>query len=231
MKTYLIGIVLVILLAGGAYYFGLSQRENSLIKDIDQVQKQVTTIPESENQTANPGWKEYSDNSMQFEYPPNIISVAKSGDKVSLKHSLSYTHNDFCDLKGDGTRLDKFTDFNVSLRVIAKNMKGTLDETQGWLAKDYFIDGNFKLSPGFVDYFEVGNLKGYRITSGAEGCGNYTYYFPISPSKTLVVVRAFIPELSDINANNKTYFNLPGVIIPDQERELFTKILSSVEFK
>ena len=231
MKTYLIGIVLVILLAGGAYYFGLSQKENGLIKDIEKAQDQVTTTPVSENQTNNPGWKKYTDNSLEFEYPNNIISVVKNGDKVSLSHSLSYKHNDFCDMKGSGTVLNRFTDFNVSLRVVEKGMKGALEETQGWLAKDYFANGAFKLSPGFVDSFKVGPLKGYQITSGVEGCGNYTYYFPLSSIKTLVVVRALVPELNSINADNKTYLNLPGVIIPDQESELFTKILSSLKVK
>jgi len=231
MKTYLVGIVLVILLAGGAYYFGLSQKENGLIKDIEKAQDQVTTTPVSENQTNNPGWKKYADNSIEFEYPDNIISVAKNGDKVSLSHSLSYKHNDFCDMKGSGTVLNRFTDFNVSLRLVEKGMEGALDETQGFLTKDYFANGTFKLSPDFVDSFNVGTLKGYQITSGVEGCGNYTYYFSLSSTKTLVVIRAFVPELNPINANNKTYLNLPGVIIPDQEIELFTKILSSLKVK
>ncbi|HRZ30438.1 MAG TPA: hypothetical protein P5274_02105 [Candidatus Paceibacterota bacterium] len=229
MKKYLIGVILLILVTGGAYYLVLSNKEDNNVQEPMVTQEQEVLAPISENQTNNSGWKKYSDNSIEFEYPDDIISVVKDGDKVNLSHSLSYRHNDFCDMKGTGTILDKFTDFNVSLRVVNKDMKGALDETHGWLDKDYFVNGTFKLSPGFVDSFRVGNLNGYQITSGAEGCGNYTYYFSLGSTKTLVVVRSFVPELSPININNKTYLNLPGVIIPDKEIELFTKILSSLE--
>ncbi|KKS89630.1 MAG: hypothetical protein UV64_C0003G0028 [Parcubacteria group bacterium GW2011_GWC1_43_11b] len=215
MKKYLIGVILLVLVAGGAYYWGLNKKENNINQESAVTQEQEVVIPVSENRVNNSGWKKYSDNSIEFEYPDNIISVMKSGDKVSLNHFLNYRHNDFCDMKGTGTVLEKFTDFNVSFRIISKDIKGALDETQEWLAKDYFANGTFKLSPGFVDSFMAG----------------YTYYFSISSTKTLVVVRTFVPELNSINADNKTYLNLPGVIIPDKERELFTKILSSLKVK
>ena len=231
MKKYLIGVILLVLVAGGAYYWGLNKKENNINQESAVTQEQEVVIPVSENRVNNSGWKKYSDNSIEFEYPDNIISLMKSGDKVSLNHFLNYRHNDFCDMKGTGTVLEKFTDFNVSFRIISKDIKGALDETQEWLAKDYFANGTFKLSPGFVDSFMAGTLKGHQITSGTEGCGNYTYYFSISSTKTLVVVRTFVPELNSINADNKTYLNLPGVIIPDKERELFTKILSSLKVK
>ncbi len=223
MQKYIIGIVLLVLIAGGAYYLGVNKKENNPVVPVLGTETQVVPQPD------NSGMKKYIDSSMEFEYPDNLISVTKNGDEVNLGHSIDYKHGDFCDMKGDGTVLDKFTDFNVSLRVVNKNIKETLDETQGFLAKDIFANGAFKLSPGRVDTFDVGSLKGHQITSGVEGCGAYTYYFSITSTKTLVVARSFVPELSPINADNKTYLGLAGVILPDQEVELFTKILTSLK--
>jgi hypothetical protein len=84
--------------------------------------------------------------------------------------------------------------------------------------------------PGFIDEFELGSLKGYRITSGAEGCGWYQYYFPLSSKNTLLVTRNFITEFKPIIKDHKKYLELPGIIPPDKEEKLFKQILSNIRF-
>ena len=86
-----------------------------------------------------------------------------------------------------------------------------------------------KLEPGFIDVINIGSLEGYRITQGVEGCGEYTYYFPITTEVTLVVVRYFITELNPITVDYEKFLNLPDVISPIKEEKLFNQILSTFQ--
>jgi len=173
-------------------------------------------------------WKIYHDNSFEFKYP-GILTLDQQDDKIVLNHFINYHHPNPCDFKGDALQLEKITDFNLSFKIFDKNLKDTIGISEGsdYIIKNFFQDKNLKTSPGFIDDFSIGTLKGYLITSGVEGCGRFAYYFPLSQNTTLVATRAFIPEFQPIIVDYQTYSNLPGIISPNQEEDFFNKILSS----
>ena len=172
---------------------------------------------ESINPTTANSWKVYSDSSLTFKYPP-ILSLIQNGGTVILDHSIAYKHYDFGDMKGTSLPLDRFTDFSLSFKVFNQNLKELVQSSAypGW---DYVSQNPFKL----------GSFSGYRVTEGVEGSGKDVYYFSISSNKTLVLERVLIPELTPIDGDYKTYLNLPGIILPNQAEDFFTKILLSLK--
>lgn len=172
-------------------------------------------------------WKVYNGSSFEFKYP-KILSLSQQEERILLNHSIKYQHANPCDFKGDAPQLDKLTDFNVSLRVFDKNLKDTVETNESSdIIKNFFKGDTVELSPGFIDKFNIGSLTGYQITIGVEGCGMYTYYFPLTQNKTLAVTRSFISEFLPINADSQKYLSLPGIITPSQEEEFFNSILLS----
>jgi hypothetical protein len=174
-------------------------------------------------------WKE----ELGFEvvYPEDIITLSREGKKVVMTHSIPFEHPDPCDFRGDAPPLKELTDFKVSIEVVNKNLRDTVIANESnYLVSNFLLDNKLKITPNFIDEISIGLLKGYRITSGVEGCGQYTYYFPLSPQNTLVVVRSFITELQPIVADYEKYLELPGIIPPSEEEKLFYQILSTFSF-
>ncbi len=215
----------VVVLIGVAGYFVLVKRLATL--PTSQLQPTLSSVS-----TTNPNWKKYSGTLFEFEYP-NLVSLKQESEGVSLGHFIAYKHVNLCDFKGDAPPLEKLSDFSVSLSVFNKNLRDTIQSNEGsnYIVDNFFENNTLKISQGFIDEFTVGSLKGFQITSGVEGCGHFTYYFPISSTKTLFVNRSFIPELSPISSDFKKYLNLSGIISPYQEKEFFVKIISSIKIK
>ncbi len=153
-----------------------------------------------------------------FQYP-SLISMVQDGESITLSHSVSYKHPDPCDFKGDAPSLDKLSDLKVSFKVVNQNLKDFVQSSTypGW---DYVSKNPFK----------SGSVSGFKVSSGIEGCGEYIYYLTISPTKTLVIHRGYIAEFNSINGNYQKYLSLPGIVTPNQEEEIFTKIISSLNF-
>ena len=215
----LVGIIIV--LAGAVGYFALFKPTT----------EPTTQTPPPSSLVNNPGWEKYSDASLEFEYP-SLISVKQEGETIILSHSIAYKHPASCDFKGDAPPSEIFSDFYVSLAVSDKSLKDTVRSNEGPGINNFFENDTLKLSgDGYIDKSNAGSLNGFKITSGVEGCGRYTYYFPISSTKSLFVYRSFISEFDSIHSNYQTYLNLPGIISPNQEKEFFVKILSSLKVK
>jgi len=196
-----------------------------------------TPIPAPTQQTQQPvvsqesGTKTYKDDSgFSFDYPSSL-SVNKVGDKVVAMHTVPFQHSPPCDFVGNGKELTELTDFNVSLEVYKKSLKETVTETQDEnFVHDNMVGDTMKVSEGFIDAYTAGSLKGYKLTLGVEGCGQYVYYFPLkNDTETLVVVRAFVPELnSAISDEMRTKAEkLPGVILPKENENIFSDLLNS----
>jgi hypothetical protein len=195
---------------------------------VQLLQQQLSMLQGQAPVNNNGNLKTYLGNSFQFQYPSLLsASLTPQEESVFLTHSVAYRHPNPCDFRGDGQPLDKITDFNVSLKVFGTSLKDTMRANRGDLVEQFFQGSALQTSPGFIDQFDIGSLHGYRITSGAEGCGNFAYYFPLSTNKTLFVSRSFISEFKPINADYQKYLNVPGVIIPSQEENFFKTILSS----
>lgn len=238
----LIGIIVILVCAVGYFAFvkksitptDETQSTNNLPSQQNPLLS-TTQTPPSSAQTNNPGWEKYSGTSFVFEYP-SLISVKQEGETVTLNHSVAYKHPDPCDFKGDPrTPLkEMISDFGISLMVFNKNLKDSIQSNESdYVAKSFDENGALIASTettGFISKFSAGSLDGFEIVKGVEGCGVYTYYFPISFSKTLFVKRPFVSELTPVGTGQyQTYLNLPGIISPIKEKEFFVKILSSLK--
>ncbi len=159
----------------------------------------------------------YNSAGLQFEYP-TLLSMQQVSGKVVLEHSVPFKHMDPCDFKGDGTVLERLTDFNVSFQLFNQNLSSLLQSSA---------------SPGesyvYSNPFKTNSLSGYKIQVGVEGCGSLIYYFPTSINQTLVITRSLITELSDAIMDKQKYLSLPGVILPSQEEMIMNQILDSLK--
>lgn len=200
--------------------------------------KHKTKMPEVEPlETVTQGeiveWNIYKNEKQGYElrYPKGIIATSEAGPRITMTHAIPLEHQDPCDFKGDAPLLKTLTDFKVSLEVVNQSLRETIIANESdFLVSNFLVDDKLTIAPDFIDAVNIGQLTGYRITSGVEGCGEYTYYFPLGPGNVLVVKRSFITELKPIIVNYQEYLRLPGVISPDEEEKLFNRILSTFRF-
>jgi len=175
------------------------------------------------------GWKTYTNSEYGFEFRyPDALTISKEKDKITIIHSIPFVHTDPCDFKGGAPQLQKLTDFNVGVEVVDNDIINTIIKGQSeYFVLNYVKNNKIEIVKDFIDEVDIGGLKGYKITSGVEGCGEYTYYFIISPQKTLLLKRPFITEL--INEPQQ-YLKLSGIIKPEEEVKLFNQIISTFKF-
>ncbi|MFH0857759.1 MAG: hypothetical protein V1848_03365 [Candidatus Magasanikbacteria bacterium] len=171
----------------------------------------------SENHTQN--GEKYSGKDMEFVYP-NTLTLEEKKDEVILSHAVPFVHPDPCDFRGDGEDLQEIRDFHVSLELIENTMDDVIKQKQ-W---DTF---EMNVSPGYIDEYSVGNYQGYRVMNGIEGCGYFSYYFPLGEEKTLYLTRAYVTELLPITSEYEKHLALPNIFVPEREEAIFESILSS----
>jgi hypothetical protein len=187
-----------------------------------------TEQPAASNNVASTNTKTFSLNFLTFTYL-DILLEKEEGKTVYLNHSVATEpHPDYCDFQGNAPEKNSLTDFNANFTILDLDMKNSMKEKEG----EDFIKNSFKgdtitKSEGYVDPYEVGMLKGYRITKGIEGCGVYSYYFPLSSNQTLLINRIRIPELT-LSSSKDMYLAIPGVISPQKEEEIFKNIILSI---
>ncbi len=180
-------------------------------------------------ETLSPGWKVYKSDEPEFEIMyPERISVLEEEERIVLRHSIPFEHSDPCDLRGGELPLERLTDFEVSIQIVNQSLSETVMATQGAdFASSYLRGDELDTVLDFIAKVGIGSLKGYRVTLGVEGCGTYTYYFPLNVKSTLFVRRSFITEFTPIVADYQKYLSLPEIIPPAEEEELFNQILST----
>jgi len=178
-------------------------------------------------------WPTYSDpHGFSFTYPPTL-TISQDATSTTISHSLPFIHPNPCNFAGlTQENIPELIDFHVTFSLENHPLIDTIIDQHGvpWFMANHVIDSSLQISPGFIDPVTIGSLSGYKITQGVEGCGNYTYYFSLGTSRTLVVIREMIPQFSGAVADVDTYLALPGVIKPDQEDYLFARILSTFKF-
>jgi hypothetical protein len=165
---------------------------------------------------------------LSFSYPKEI-TVSDEKGSILLHHAIAHEHQDACDFKGEGVLLKELTDFHMTFEVSEVNLKGTLEKRNETFLVDQLQGNGLVIEKGFIDPVEVGAYKGFEVHSGVEGCGNITYYVPVSEKKTIVIQRALVPELAPISADAEKNKQLPGVIQPVQEEAWVQSILKSVK--
>jgi hypothetical protein len=228
----IIFVVMVLLLGLGIYLLIARERKTAAV--VSSIEKNNYVAPSAVSVNLNQNKdvaQTFKNNWLTFRYPATL-ALKDQGGIVGLTHSVAYPHPNFCELRGGAKQLDAIIDFNLSFTLIDKSLKNAVrDIIPSNIINDYFKSDSVNLTPGYIDELNTGVLKGYRITNGAEGCGEYAYFFPLSPDSTLRVTRAFVSEFQPINANAQTYLKVPGIIPPDEEKNIFQNILLSLRIQ
>lgn len=217
----IITIIAVLAIGGVVYFAPKKQVQAPVIVD--------TNVPVQNSPVTS---KVYTGNKFGFDFTyPVVLSLTEKQSEVVLNHSIPYKNNG-CDMKGDGTSYDKLSDFNMTIGLYDKSLVETVKMKASFLTDSNFSAGKLIVSPGFIDTYEIGSLKGYSIYTGAEGCGYTTYYFPISVSKTLVVKKDQVQEFSGavLSEIKEKVLAMPGVISPEKADQFFRDILLSIKF-
>ncbi len=169
----------------------------------------------------------FSGAGLSFTYPKELTAYQQN-DNVVLHHEIPYQNTGACDMEGDSVVYPMLTDFHVTMRIVNSPLVQTVKSISPYIPKENFNGAVLKVSPGFIDSFEAGAYKGFMIYEGAEGCGVITYYFPITPQKTLVVQRASIQALNPAVRQPekiREVLAVSGAIAPSLSDQIFTDIL------
>jgi hypothetical protein len=219
MKKLAFAIVVIALIGGGLWY----------VKHHRTVKVVSTTATYKNMETG-----------ISFVYP-KILTVTNTDDTndngtVTIHHEIPFTHNDYCNFKGDANGTDSatstsaLTDFNVTMHADNLNLVDTIHTESPYIPAANFVDDQVISSPGFIDAVTIGKLSGYVVTEGAEGCGQKIYFLSISGSKTLVVTDDIITVFTGaIDPSQATAaLAVPGVISNTEHDTILKSILQSV---
>ena len=168
---------------------------------------------------------------LSFQYPASLV-LAETATSVELSHKIQFKNDGECNMKGDTAVYDYLTDFRAGFRMFTGSMAQAVRQFSPYMPAENFDGENLKYSPGFIDAFAAGKLKGYAIYEGVEGCGHTIYYFPVDNGRILVVENAMVQQLSGIASSDleKQILAVPGAISRQRNAEIFNKILESVKF-
>ena len=175
------------------------------------------------------GQKTYDNELYKFTYP-NILALEEAGSRVTLKHSVPHEHGSPCDFKGDAPPLKEVVDFHAIFEVLDKNLDGAVGTKFAYIKNDIIENGQMKIGSGNVQVYAEGDLEGYLVAMGVEGCGLDTYFFPLNTNQTLVVERPYGPERTNLITNSQEFLSLPGILTVEEELRIFRKILGSFKF-
>ncbi len=174
-----------------------------------------------------------ADKNISFTYP-SVITATEKNSTITLHHEINYAHVDACDFKGDGTNLTPtFTDFHLTMKAYNMNIASTAATVSPYIPAENYSGNTLKVNPGFIDAYNNGIWNGYVIYEGAEGCGQVTYYLPLSSTRTLVLQQMIIGEFSSVASeeNKQKILAQPGVISPKQADQIFSDLIASMKAK
>jgi hypothetical protein len=178
-------------------------------------------------------WTIYSNNNFEIRYPKQLLNLKSIANGVLLSHAIPYKHSNPCDMSGESSILKDLIDFSMDIELYNMNFKQLLISQKNEDMCEYLLtDNSFKLEPGFIDEIGTNELKGYKVSSGCEGCGIYKYYFSLNKDTTLLITRPysiFNPLMAE--SEHKKYLSLPGIITKEEEEKLFRKILLTFRYK
>jgi hypothetical protein len=163
---------------------------------------------------------------ISFRYPADLVSLKEREDGIFLSHSVPFVHENPCDFgAGPEITYTEFGDFAVSIEFDDRTIEEILADS--WLGP--MVQGNTMECTSGVDSVQYGNLRGYCIHQGFEGCGKRQYYFPLD-SGVISIVRNIITyyESAPRELIDKLY-EIPGVITAESEEKLFVEIVETIE--
>lgn len=217
-------ISLLAMLVGGltiSEYFDI-KKEQTFMEELNFLQAKI--------REKRFGWEIYKNEvlKIQLEYPKEIVSLLEEQNKIFLNHSVAFEHNDPCDFKGEGLKLKELVDFKVNFELFKGGLEEAVQNNESAeFVSNYLLNSKLKVDPGFIDEITIGNLNGYVVTEGIEGCGQYAYYLPLNSNNTLIVWRSFIPEFQPIIVDYQKNLQIPGIVSPEKEESLFKQIFST----
>lgn len=172
-------------------------------------------------------------NGISFTYPTTLKTTEANGI-VSVHHEVPFVHHDYCDFKGEGnTTVPIMPDFHLEMHVENLNMVATMKHESPYIPKENFVNNTVVPSPGFIDPVQLGNLKGFSIFEGAEGCGQTTYYLSLTTTRTLVAKYKLVTVFTGAIATEEKAKAeaVPGVINKEKGEAFLNNILSTVATK
>ena len=153
-----------------------------------------------------------------------VLGIGAQHKKMIVQHEVSFTHDDPCSESGRHPTSKRITDFYVTMEIS--------NETFDVFMQDILIIES-DVEAGVPNYHvnvTYGVLKGIGLYKGNHGCGAYTYYFPTADNKMLVVNRYLTPEFTEVPEEKKEiYRRVKGIIVPEDEEQLFTEIMESLQ--
>ena len=223
IALFLTGVIIFIGIIIAIVIIIITQNNNSTSTDPSkQETQQISNASE---------YKKYQNTNIGYEVmiPNDLSSITDQKNTLYLQHYVPYEHNDPCNFKGSGSGvLSKLVDFKVSLIIHNTTLTKTIQKNESkYFIEEFMINNKLKVEPGFIDIVEQGNKKGYKITSGVEGCGIITYYINLTPKKTLVIYRTIITELTGLVGNMENFLSIPGIVTPEKEEEFINKIIET----
>lgn len=164
-----------------------------------------------------------------FQYP-TYLTLSETASSVELSHKIPFKNYGECDMKGDSIIYDELTDFRVKLQILEGSVAQAVKKISPYMPKENFSGNTIKISPGFIDEYSAGQLKGFAIYEGVEGCGHTIYYFPLGNNRVLVVENAMIQQLSGIVSSDleKQILAVPGAISRQKNSEILVKFFESI---
>ncbi len=210
-KPILFLFLSTVLIIISSLFIFIKQKQNSGIK----LQATPTSQTHSSSQVISDKipstytWKSFKDETLGFEFRyPEKLDLLREGNKVILKHTISYKNHGKCEMIGDETEYDRLDDFSVTIEIF--------DEYQ--YSPYSYIDG----------IYEAGILKGEWRYIGAEGCGIEEYIFALPDGRCLKVTKDMVQAMSSVIAEEKRQevLSVPGAISEEESNEIFRQILS-----
>ncbi len=168
---------------------------------------------------------------VSFKYS-NLLTVSGDNVSITLHHEVPFEHHDYCDFKGEiTTTIPTLTDFNATIRVLPESLVEAMKSESPYIPEENYLNGTVVVSPGFIDIVDFGNLKGYSLFEGAEGCGHTIYYLKVNDQKTVIVTNDFITVFSGaIDIENMAKAEaVPGVINKEANEEMLKNLIMSME--
>ncbi len=223
--TAVSGILVVI-------FFLVKVDEYKRVEDISLIESALNKVKSVFGGKYKIGLKTYENSDFILNYPAKL-SLTESSGKIVLEHQIPYKNSGDCDMKGGSESFNYLTDFKVSFEIFNGTVKQAVLKNSPYMPSENYAGDTLKISPGFIDSYQIGNFSGFAILEGAEGCGRVIYYFPVSDGKVLIVDRANIQALSSIIVKEKRdeVLAVPGVITPEENEKIFGQVLYLSTFR
>ena len=151
-------------------------------------------------------YKAISTDDLLIVYPSFLTALKTKDGWIELLDTIEFEHYSGCDTRSNPELLDELNRFDLKLKVYYSLWDVFVDE-DFYNYKELTQRGWFKPNTNFVKPINFFGLKGYKYTTGAEGCGINSYYFKVN-GKIIVIKEPFDENPPIVKKNKKIPTNL-----------------------